>query len=61
MYFIELESNLDPHDTEGDALYRMEAKIIYHQTQKKRMMDNPALTGMFLGHTGGKKRRKKEN
>ena len=67
LYFIELESNLNPQDpdTEGDALYRMEANnhLSSNPEQKRGESDNPAapaaLTGQFLGAWGGKKRRKK--
>ena len=67
LYFIELEDNISPHDpdTEGDSLYRMEANnhLSSNPEQKRGESDNPAapaaLTGEFLGASGGKKRRKK--
>ena len=59
---MELEDSNHPHDpdTEGDALYRMEANNhLSSNPEEKNDGQPPELTGMFLGAYGGKKRRKK--
>ena len=66
LYFIELEDNISPHDPDEfrNALFRMESnRFMSSNPEETGPSAAPAapvaLTGMFLGAYGGKKRRKK--